>query len=227
MVLKDIITDLQFGELNSHGMFFTQLSSNNRERLVNSINMGLLALYTRFPLLTKELTLMQFSFITDYHLTIDHAKTYSGSSSIKYIIDSEEYPFLGDVIRVESVYDEIGDQLLLNNTTECKVALTPAMDTIEIPNPTDTNCLFVIYRAKHPSVKEDYDTILLPEHFKPALLAYVAHRIYSSSTAQDQIALASAMMQKFEVLCTQFVEVGVANRDDGEFNCQFNKGGWV
>lgn len=225
MKLDDIIFDLKSGELSSHGIF-VNLDKENKDRLISCINSGLLALYTRFPLLTKELVIKQRSDTTLYKLKSIYAVTNKEVGVPKYIIDTVRDPFKEDVIRIESVQDEC-DNLLLNNTSECKVALTPSMDAIEIPNPCEGNYLFVVYQAKHHKVDEVANTIELPEHLKQALLAYIAHRVYSGSTAQDAMAISQAFYQKYELLCAQYVEAGMTNQDDNEYSLQFDKGGWV
>lgn len=225
MKLDDIIFDLKCGELSSHGIF-VDLNQDNKDRLISCINSGLLALYTRFPLLTKELVLKQRSDTTLYKLKSIYAFTDKTVGVAKYIVDTPKDPFKDDVIRIELVQDECNN-LLLNNTSECKVALTPAMDAIEIPNPYEGNYLFVVYQAKHPKVDEVNDAIELPEHLKQALLAYVAHRIYSGSTAQDAMAISQSLYQKYELLCAQYVDTGMTNQDDNEYSQQFDKGGWI
>ena len=164
MKVSDAFQELCYGELNTHRLAESgAISPENYSRMIHHLNMGLLALYTRFPLLVKELTLRQYSHITLYKLTKEHAVT-DPSDEVKYIIDSRFDPFIGDLIRVEEVSDEVGDVVELNSTDHVKVALTPSMDTLEIPNPTDTNVLFVTYRAKHPQLVSVDSEILLPQH---------------------------------------------------------------
>lgn len=227
MNLNEIINDLRYGELSSHGMFVSDLSDSDKLKLIAHINVALTELYTRFPLLTKELTLIQKSWICEYVLDNKHAVTNTGSTEPKYIYDTPNDPFTNDVIRVEAVYDEVGCSLLMNSNAQCKVALTPAMNVLEIPNPVDTNALFVIYRALHPEVNEVNDNLLLPLHLKPALLAYVAHRVYSGGSAQEHVMLSNSMLQKFELICVQQKEYGMTNQDDNDAFQNFCKNGWV
>lgn len=228
MDLNQLIKELEYGELSAHGMFATSpLSNENKDKLISAINIGLTELYTRFPLLTKELTIIQKSWLTEYKLDKKFAVSNEEDKGTKYILDTKRDPFLNDVIHINGVFDEVGSSLLHNSNSACKVYLTPAMDTIEIPNPTDTNALFIVYRANHPIVSEVTPTILLPINFKPALMAYVSHRIYSGGTAQEHAMLANSMLQKFELICMQQREYGMTNQDDGCANGQFCKGGWV
>lgn len=226
MTVDDLINDLKYGELSAHGIFaLDPLSNKNREKLIAVINMGLLTLYTRFPLLTKELTLKQLNTVTKYKLSSDFARSEGGS--VIYIIDTEDDPFTDDVIRIEAVYDDIACECVLNNTSDCNVILTPSMDTLEIPYPIDGVYLSVVYRAKHPYVSDNKPDILLPEHLKPVLLNYIAHRIYSGVAAQDGMALAQAFYQKYMMLSNELNQDGMVNKADGEYFEQFVKGGWI
>lgn len=226
MKAKEIVDDLQYGELSAHGMFFDVLTDKNKAKLISSINMGLTALYSRFPLLTKELTIIQKAWLTQYRISSEFAKT-NPDAKIVYILDTPNDPYRDDLIRIEAVYNEIGESLMLNNTTECKVALTPSMDILEVPNPVEGDALFVIYKANHPKVLDMDTPILLPSHLVPALLAYSASRVYSGSSSQDQAQLAVSLMQKYEMLCNQSLEFGITNSEEGEYALQFCKGGWI
>lgn len=229
MKLEEIIKDLIYGELSAHGMCKSgDILEKDRPRVVAHINTVLTDLYTRFPLLTKELILVQDSSITAYHLHNRHAISNTASTDPeKYILDTPAEPFMNDVLRVDAVYDELGDNLLLNSDSACKVALTPAQDVLEIPNPTDTNNLFVIYRANHPRVELLTDELVLPEQFRSTLLAGVASRVYSGGTAADHMNISNNLFQKYELLCSQVELFGMVNKHDTILNKKPCLGGWV
>lgn len=231
MTLQDILNDLTYGELSSHGLCITgEIEPQDKPKVISAINAGLLDLYTVFPLLTKELTIIQHSFITQYHLDIKYARTNTTSNeSYKYIYDSKFEPFLGDNLRIEDVYSEVGDQLLLNSNSTCLVGLTPDMNTLEIPNPISTNALFVTYRAKHPTITVDtLDLdISFPQHFRNALLAFVGSRIYSGGTAQEHVAKSQELLQKYEMYKAQLDFTGMGNLTENHLNCKPMHGGWI
>ena len=218
-----------YGELNKHGMMVDGvLTPEDKLKLLYHINVSLTELYTRFPLLTREVAVKQFSGITEYHLNSKYAVSNTTSPEPKkYIIDSRENPFTDDVIRVEQIYDEVGQVIVINDPNACNVAFAPAMDVIEIPNPVETNMMFAIYRALHPKVTVDTTDLLLPPQFKPALLSYVAHRVYSGGTAQEHAMLANQMLSKYELFCTQQREYGMTNQDENIGNCKPSLGGWI
>ena len=102
MKVSDVFSELVHGELSAHAIaMMGSISDTDTPRVISYINSGLLALYTRYPLLMKELRLQQYSHITLYKLSVEHALTNSASDKVKYIIDSNLAPFTGDVIRVE------------------------------------------------------------------------------------------------------------------------------
>ena len=227
MKVSDALQELCYGELNTHRLAESgAISPENYSRMIHHLNMGLLALYTRFPLLVKELTLQQKSWITVYKLKKEHAVT-DLSDEVKYIIDSRFDPFIGDLIRVEEVSDEVGDVVELNSTDHTKVALTPSMDTLEIPNPTDTNVLFVTYRAKHPQLVNVDSEILLPQHLLGALYAYTGMRVYAGGTSQEQLTKGAELESKYERICQKMELDGMVNTDVLVLNMKPYERGWV
>ena len=228
MKVSDVFSELVYGELSAHAIaMMGSISDTDTPRVISYINSGLLDLYTRYPLLTKELRLKQYSYITSYKLSIDHARTNTTSDEVKYIIDSNLSPFTGDVIRVEEVADEVGDVLESNSSDYNKVALLPSMDVIEIPNPTATNVLFVTYRAKHPTLTSKDDDIILPVHMLTALYAYVGSRVYAGGTAAEHVSKTVELTTKYEILCQQLEMQGMVNSDVQRINMRPELGGWV
>ena len=231
MTLQDILNDLTYGELSSHGMCMDgRIEDVDKPKVISAINAGLLDLYTMFPLLTKELTIIQYSFITQYHLDVKYARTNKESAErFKYIYDSKFEPFIGDNLRIEEAFNEVGDQLLLNSNNVCLVGMTPDMNTLEIPNPVNTNAMFVTYRARHPTVT--IDTVDLdgsfPHHFRNALLAFVGSRVYSGGTSQEQVAKSQELLQKYEMYKTQLDYTGMGNLTENHLNCKPMHGGWI
>ena len=227
MKVSDALQELCYGELNTHRLADSgAISPENYSRMIHHLNMGLLAMYTRFPLLVKELTLQQKSWITVYKLKKEHAVT-DPSNEVKYIIDSRFDPFIGDLIRVEEVSDEVGDVVELNSTDHDKVALTPSMDTLEIPNPTDTNVLFVTYRAKHPPLVNVDSEIMLPQHLLGALYAYIGMRVYAGGTSQEQLTKGAELESKYERICQKMELDGMVNTDVLVLNMKPYERGWI
>ena len=69
MKVSDVFTELVHGELSAHAVAMTGgITDTDAPKVISYINSGLLALYTRYPLLMKELRLRQYSNITSYKL---------------------------------------------------------------------------------------------------------------------------------------------------------------
>ena len=229
MLISTILDDLRYGELSAHGMFMTpDLAVTDKSRLIHHINIALTELYTRFPLLTRELTLIQLEGKTLYKLHEENTFEVGEQASYdKYIYNSLDYPFNGDLIRVLGAYDEEGYELRINDSTADCVITTPAVDIVELPAPVDRDAIFIIYQAKHYKITKDTDEVMLPSNFLPALLAYVAHRVYSGGTAQEHAMIANTMFQKYELFCTQQRDYATDNSVDFERNTKPCLGGWV
>lgn len=227
MKVSDALTELAYGELHGNALAMNGVvEAKDQMKVMHFLQMGLTSLYTRFPLWSKDLVVIQQSWLTQYPLRKPHAVT-DPSTEVKFILDSPLDPFLGDVLRIECVTDEQGDVLELNSTDYAKVALTPAPDVLEIPNPADTNALFVTYRANHPPLTGMDSEILLPVPFVGALYAYVGARAYAGSVAQEHVGKSSELMSKYEQVCRQLELVGMVNSDTQVENLRPMRGGWV
>lgn len=225
MTLTEIIDDLKYGELSSHGIFMSGISEANKKMLVAHINNVLTDLYTRFPLLTQELTLKLQPGITEYPLKSEYALTKNPAKG--YIMDSVFYPFTDDVIRIDTVNTECGTSVSMNNQSSCIGVATPSPTTLQVASPIEDMVLFVGYQAKHPVVTLTTTELLLPQQFKTALLAYVASRVYSGGTAQEHMALSATLYQKYELQCLMIRTQGVDNDINNDTNMKLSLGGWV
>ena len=229
MLVDDIIANLRYGELSNHGMFLNEdLAESDKVRLIHHINVGLTELYTRFPLFTRELTLIQLEGKTIYNLKSEY--TYQAGTAPDfehYILDSRDYPFDDDLIRVTAVYDEGGKERRINDSTASCVVTFPAPDIIEIPEPIHLEALFLIYQANHYKLDSLSHEVMLPANMLPALLAYVAYRVYTGCTGQEHAMLANSMYQKYELFCTQQLHYGTDNSIDMERNIKPCLGGWI
>ncbi|MGL4252863.1 MAG: hypothetical protein ACRCR2_02220 [Fusobacteriaceae bacterium] len=217
------------GELRTHPWAMDgYFNENTVNKVVAAINTAITEVYTRFPLLTKELVLLQHSGLTEYLLEPRFAVTDPTEVPIKYIDDSKYEPFTGNLLRIEAVYDEIGDELAMNNTHSCKVFFTPAPNIIEIPNPVDTNALFVTYRTRPPLVTKDTTYLDIPAQALPLIMAYVGFRAYAASSDQNQAQLSMVNYQKYELMCANLTVKGMDNEyNTTNPNCKAERRGWV
>lgn len=228
MVFDDIVKALHYGDLSAHGIFAVDLTKENTEKLLYSINQAAIDIYTRFPLLEKTLTILQRAGVTTYPLHKEYAFTNQPMAKDWFILDSKYEPFLGDVIKITGMCDEGGNEYKQNTLEHfCKVFYTSSPDVIELVDIEPENALFVNYRARHPVITET-SQVIIPPNWLPAFYALVAHKIYAGGTAQEHVVKAGELMQKYELFCAQQREFGMSNEDAySEFQLKFERGGWV
>ena len=105
MKLQHIIDSVRYGEL-------TNISWDNKNRIpaiISFINQGLTDLYSRFPLMEKQLIIQQYPQISIYRLTRDFARTNFKSEQLhKYILDTPFEPFQEDILQISGVLIILG-----------------------------------------------------------------------------------------------------------------------
>lgn len=198
--LNDLFEILHHGELrgieeggnfpDECGRVFGSIKVDDYPKIISHLNLALINLYTEFPLLEKELLLKQQANRTKYILSSKYAVS-NPQATTKYIIDSVEEPFTDDIIRINSIYNEYGLDIPLNDNVYCESIFTPSYNTIQVPNPQEGNLLAVMYRAKHPKIAlntEELTTpILLPECFWEAVAFYITSRIHASRASGQEL----------------------------------------
>ncbi|UAW01162.1 hypothetical protein [Vibrio phage BUCT194] len=228
MTFEDIVNELKYGELNNHGMFMNQITEQDKQRLMHHCNIALVELCSRFPLITRELTVTQVEGVTSYVLTSEHTYQAPDQATLdKYIFESAEYPFNDDLVAILGVYDEIGNEIRMNDSTTSCTVFTPMYNIIEVPMEVDTNALFVLYQAKHPVITCNTSKIYIAAQFLPALLSYIAYRVYAAGTAQEHMVMANTLLQKYEMHCLQLRNTGVDSAIEWDANTRPCMGGWV
>lgn len=184
MTLTDVLTALIYGELDQRVIAENQcISPEYLPKVIHCINLGLTALYTRFPLKQKEIYIQLYPEIATYTLDMKYAESNTESNeTYKYILDSVEEPFRNDLIRVEAITDEGGNEIALNEYTDPMSIYLPSYNQIQVPLPEYENQLGITYRAKHVTIPTDtLDTdaveIDLPEYLLEPLLTYVYYKL--------------------------------------------------
>ena len=239
MNLQDVFTALTYGELKSLslGNFSTDDYESkpdplNYAQIMSHITLGLTELHKRFWLRTEELYIQQYAHIQIYNLTWPYAATNTASTeTYKYILDTVNNPFTDNVLKVEECYNEIGELLVLNNSTDDESLFTPTFRSIQVPNPVSANVLAVQYRADHPKLEyvkgmnpADID-IALPRGLLEALLYYVAMRNFSGLNTDDNHE-GNNYLKKFDASCAQYKLEGLNIQPEME-NSNFDARGWV
>lgn len=209
--LHKILTDLTYGEfaqLKLGNFLPTEHESEPDPRayaqLSSHINLALSAIYTRFPLAVDEVYVQLHEAIALYKLTYQYAESNTASTEpVKYIMDTPENPFPDNILHIEEVYNEVGDQLTLNDPEDELSVFTPKYNTVQVPWPNDFNTIAVQYRAAHPEIiyapgmdpKEI--EVEIPEALHEALLFYVASRVLVGVTNNDGGNAGNSYYQKY------------------------------
>lgn len=215
MILQDLMQQLAYKELNSFFMSNDTPGTIDEEsfpRILSAVNSSLTDLYTRFVLSEKELHILCLANKTIYELKPEFA-TMHPSPGIKYILDTPDYPFLGDLIRILSVADEIGNCVSINDRGRHGSIYIPKYNTVQISNPANDKMLAVAYQARHPIlVMEDEDDIYfdrntqevdVPPALEEALRVRVAFHVFSSMERKENAAQIVNLASRYEMLCTQ------------------------
>lgn len=229
MLVSEVIDALKYGELDKHGIFIDGTpSEKDTERLIHQINLGLSELYSRFPFACREFTLFPIEGKVTYEISNEYILGPEDSPSWnKYIECDSDAMYVDDLLVITDVFDEVGNVIPINDSTAEKVVTTPSPNIMEIPSAIEGDVLFVLYKSKHKKLTSVNDKVKLPSNWLPALLSYVAQRIYSGGTAPEHINQANMLMQKYEMYCSQQSGWGLDNSLDNTKNSKAYLGGWV
>lgn len=95
---------------------FNMAKNEQFPAIINALNLELTQLYSRYPVLEKDVAFRRFPEISIYHLTRRYCRSNDESKELyKYILDTHDNPFLGDVLKIENAYTESGQHIVLND----------------------------------------------------------------------------------------------------------------
>ncbi|UNI71519.1 hypothetical protein [Burkholderia phage vB_BpP_HN01] len=236
MTLAELYEKLSFGELQNlyeadegSGV----LRDDFKPKVVRHLNDALLRLYSRFALKESNLVIELHDHITNYHLKSKFAESQweTSGQDFLYIKDLTREPFTDDIIRILSVYNNFGDQIPLNDDTQPESVFSPQGALLQVPRPVSGQALSLVYQAKHPILYWDRDEteqeIEIPDVLEEALLAYVAHKLYSNKNTQEAQGIAQSHIAMYEAICQDVIDKDLVSTSSSTTNIRFNKGGWV
>ena len=212
MKLSQLFEALSYGELSSlaiGGAGSGVVPEEHWPALITHINTGLTKLYSRFPLVEKELVIQQYASIKVYDLKVDFAVSNTESTEpIKYIIDSVDKPFLEDIIRINVAYGDDGKEVPLNDSGDECSWFTPSYDSVQVPEPVDETTMVLSYRAAHtrlsPDTKDPTSVLVdIPPYLEEALQCYVASRVHSLRSTQEAMSESSLYYSKYNAICKE------------------------
>lgn len=237
MLLSEFLQHLAYGELSQLALGDISTGSIEAEslpKIISQINMGMIALYTRFPLLERSLTLQQYNHITTYQLNSRYAVTNTESTEkYKYIVDSIYEPFKDDIIRIGGIYSENGAEIGLNDSNDILSIYTPTYDSIQISVPNEEMVCFINYRASSVPIplsptEDELSTLVLqlPASLVEALSNYVAYRIYGNRPNQESQQESQLFYNKYDSICINVESKNVLLNGDSTSNLKLNNLGW-
>lgn len=239
MKLSEIFNQLAYGELSQTGLLDQTtglIAATKYGQLVSHVNLGMTALYKRFPLKEGRVTFgLQQGRLT-YPL--------STNEDINIIEDGEYEEFNDDILKIERVLVSSGIELALNDEANSLSCFTPKATVLRVPAlivakspdlPSDllTDTLTVVYRANHVStvmtttLNPAYVEVDIPSSHLEPLLLFIASRVMTPMGAgQFEGQGGNNYYAKYEAAC-QAIELTNLKVDQGSQSTRLRNNGWV
>lgn len=241
----DLLSGSELSLISVGGNEQAIIDENNHDKLVAFVNLGLLSLYRRFNLKQGRLVLALLPDQDRYKLTSEFAlSTRKSRSPVRYILDSLTDPFKDDLLKVEVVKTDGGQELVLNDQLDPMSVLTPSTTILQVPMDIvnqaaglhdwlRTSKLHITYRAKHPDIKIPlgyFDpsrvNLELPDAYVEALLYFIAARAHTPRGLQEEGRVGNQYLSLYEAEC-QRLEFENLAIDQGTANTRLHRAGWV
>jgi len=224
MRLLDLFDQLTAGELSQLSMGGSDtvgIQECDYSKIIPHINLGLTELHKRFPLKVREVMVQQYDHIQKYTIHTDYAETNTDpeNTNIRYVVDSVYEPFLNDILKIETIYNEDGQELYSNDNTEYWSVHVIGHNVVQVPYPDSANALSIVYRANHPRIDLSGLTpseieVDIPHTLLEPLLLYVASRVYSNLNSDGQVIEGNTYSAKFEASCKMIEELNLISKDN-------------
>lgn len=234
MKLETVFKKLSFGALANLSFSEEQsgvIDEQRRPMVVHYINEALTKIYSRFPLLQKDVLVEMYQHITFYHLKKKFAESQWNPDEVRYpyIKDLVDEPFLEDVIKIMGVWDSLGYQLPLNDAEHTQSVFTPQPNVLQVPLPRAGIALSVLYQALHPQITEDdlEQDIEMPVVLEGAFFSYIGHLAYSAMNTEVSLQKSQEQLALYEAACQDAVDNDLVSTSISTTNTRFIKRGWV
>lgn len=226
MYVKEIFEHLAQGELRNLAIGAPDdggIARHDYAKVIPHINLGITEIYSRLGALSKKLNIQCDLTIQTYHLHPDYAQ--AGSSPTKYIMDSVADPFLGDVLKIESIKDHS-----INDLADPLTITSDSYLQFMVPEPTD-ELLELTYKAQLPKVdvktfEVDTTEIDFPYTYLPALLNYIGSRVLIGMVTPKGELNSMGYMAKFEASMAQLLQRGF-EIENNITNTKLHRNGWA
>lgn len=219
MKLTEVFEHLITGELanTNVGLNLEEGASPlNYRKLVNLINLGLLDLYSRFPIRTQQAYVQLYENISLYHLRKEYCETNTTSTQpTKYVIDTVDNPLYDRILKIDAVYTEEGTPLPIEDEYNELSVFLPEVDTVQITYPSDYNAIFVMYRAAPNKLDSNMDSINCDQEFNlpysllQSLLTFVTYKLLESHSSPELLNKATLLQNKYEIMNQEHIRRGL------------------
>jgi len=235
MLLSDVFDQLAVAEFSQHALGNPNgagIRESDFATLTSHVNMGLAELHQRFPIKLAEVIVQQYEEIQRYELHSKFAVSNTGSTEpIKYIVDSDAFPFTDNIFNIEQVFNEIGEEVRLDDDHDELSVFRPSYNILQIPYAEDENQISVIYRAGHARLPiVDVDPTQLEVDIPPthllALLYFVSSRYFAPFPSLNGTSLSAEYFAKYTMACTELDKRGFS-LSTSTTNLKARTNGWV
>jgi hypothetical protein len=189
MKLQEVVDAARYSELNSVAV------KDNDAAIVTFLNLGMLELYKRFPLKTKE-----------HVITLTTENRYSLPSDYMYALEAYD-----DSDRTADKPDAPLVDIAINDTAAEMGIFFPNHTEVQVPFLEDRTFISIVYVAKPTSYTvDDLDAELeLPETLVSPLLHYIGYKGHLGIRGDGQ-AENNAHWIRFDRSCQEARKLGVA-----------------
>lgn len=233
MTVEELFRQLSFGELSNLSIGSEgagSIASTHHNRLIHYANQSLFRLYSRFILREKDLLLFTMPGKSMYPLSSRYAQSNPAPDPADPIYIMDEFdPFQDDLIRILAVWKAGPVELPLNDIDVEGSLFTPQPGVLQVSKVVGGQTLAVVYQAKHPKLPEDDLTsdIDLPEVLEGALLAHIAHQVFSNMNGQENAAKSADHLARYEMICAEVEERDLVSTSITSTTSKLHKRGFI
>ena len=209
------------------------IKADKRAMIKQYTNQGLVALFSRFILLEKEIIITAVPEITHYYIRKEFAvSNVTDVVPLKYLDDSLRDNYEDDLLRIMTVYSEVGVEMPLNDRDQNLSLFTPEYDCLQITDvhtTAVTNRYAVTYQATHPEIlgTDPCQEIHVPFFLIPALQTYITALYFTDMMGPDHIARGAALMEQYNVICDELESKDLVKVSESSTTTKLDDRGFV
>lgn len=208
-----------------------EIDEDKKPLVLTAINESLIRLHSRFILLEGAVIVEMREGRTNYPLLKKYARSQAQpDDTVPYFIMDYDEPFNEDVIKILTVFDNIGNERVLNDRDDPWSLFTPRSYVLQNPRPKHFEALSIVYQQNHRRVMDvegEEGIIDIPETLDSALDSYIAYRCFAGINTQEAKATAADMLGHYESVCAEAVSQDLLSTSKSNTNKRFYKHGWV